>query len=299
VETEETVQSLSKNRPKFNSGKIKSLSNSVLRTAGMVASVDLFMSRLLGLKFTFNKFIYSSLTCLNSMQILYRAKNGDCGRSKSLHGAAGESLEILVPIGTNIRQIVVPSSGVSEESKAKIESSSAESRFERNRAQVERYFKFRSKYAPMDDRIDFLRKRIPIKFPDPDPVHLDLTEEGERHLLLKGGRAGKGNPHFTSHDIRGPPFALRGEEGHEILLEFELKSLADAGLLPSLLQVGLVGLPNAGKSSFLSAVSQAHPKIAPYPFTTLNPYVATIDYPDYYSFTLADIPGIIPGFDYD
>jgi GTP-binding protein len=54
-------------------------------------------------------------------------------------------------------------------------------------------------------------------------------------------------------------------------------------------------LPNAGKSSFLAAVSQAHPKIAPYPFTTLNPYVATIDYPDYYSFTLADIPGIIPG----
>jgi GTPase involved in cell partitioning and DNA repair len=165
------------------------------------------------------------------MKILYRAKNGDVGRSRSLHGAAGESLEIIVPIGTNIRQITIPSvtTDAVKEDSSKSEPMSAESRFEKYRAQVERHFKFRSKYAPQDDRIHFLRKRIPMKFPDPDPVYLDLTEEGERHLILKGGRAGKGNPHFTSTDIRGPPFALRGESGNEILLEFELKSLADAG----------------------------------------------------------------------
>ncbi|KAL3893765.1 MAG: hypothetical protein SGCHY_005644 [Lobulomycetales sp.] len=94
---------------------------------------------------------------------------------------------------------------------------------------MERFFKFRSQYSPQDDRIDFLKRRIPLKLPEPEPVSLDLTQDGERHLVLAGCRSGKGNPHFVSQEIRGPPFALRGEPGREITLEFELKSLADAG----------------------------------------------------------------------
>jgi len=84
----------------------------------------------------------------------------------------------------------------------------------------------------------------------------------------------------------GPAFASKGNVGQEIWLELELKTIADAGL---------VGFPNAGKSTFLAAISNAHPKIAPYPFTTLNPYIGTIDYPDLVSIRVADIPGIIQG----
>lgn len=84
----------------------------------------------------------------------------------------------------------------------------------------------------------------------------------------------------------GPGIAGRGERIGPMELEFELKTLADAGL---------VGLPNAGKSTLLKAVSNAHPQIAPYPFTTLNPYVGTIDFPDYWTMTIADMPGILPG----
>ena len=86
--------------------------------------------------------------------------------------------------------------------------------------------------------------------------------------------------------MSGPGIAGRGERVAPLYLEFELKTLADAGL---------VGLPNAGKSTLLKAVSNAHPRIAPYPFTTLNPYVGTIDFSDFYSMTISDMPGIIPG----
>ncbi|KAI8815753.1 P-loop containing nucleoside triphosphate hydrolase protein [Fimicolochytrium jonesii] len=122
------------------------------------------------------------------------------------------------------------------------------------------------------------------------PDHLfdsfNLTTHGDRHLVARGGRGGHGNPHFVSSDIRGPAIAGRGQPGTTVYLQLELKTIADAGL---------VGLPNAGKSTFLAAVSNAHPRIAPYPFTTLNPYVGTIDFPDFYTMTVADIPGLIEG----
>ena len=84
----------------------------------------------------------------------------------------------------------------------------------------------------------------------------------------------------------GPGIAGKGDQGETMLVEFELKSIADAGL---------VGLPNAGKSTLLKAVTNAHPRIAPYPFTTLNPYIGTIDFPDFWTMTLSDMPGIIKG----
>jgi GTP-binding protein len=105
-------------------------------------------------------------------------------------------------------------------------------------------------------------------------------------LYSRGGKGGFGNPHFRSSLMPGPGIAGRGMKLGPIELEFELKTLADAGL---------VGLPNAGKSTLLKAVSNAHPQIAPYPFTTLNPYVGTIDFPDYWTMTIADMPGILPG----
>ncbi|KAI9482058.1 P-loop containing nucleoside triphosphate hydrolase protein [Coemansia mojavensis] len=117
-------------------------------------------------------------------------------------------------------------------------------------------------------------------------LHIDLTEHGQRALVARGGLGGLGNPHFISPTERQPHYALRGLPGQRRIIELELKTIAD---------VGLVGMPNAGKSTFLSAVSNAHPKIAPYPFTTLNPYIGTVDFRDTFQLTIADIPGLVPG----
>ncbi|KAI9333864.1 P-loop containing nucleoside triphosphate hydrolase protein [Obelidium mucronatum] len=151
---------------------------------------------------------------------------------------------------------------------------------------IRKYFIFRKDYIPHPDRIKLLRSRIPPRIPPQPPICLDLSTHGERHLLVRGGRGGFGNPHFTSNEIKGPGIASRGETGGNIWLEMELKTIAD---------VGLVGLPNAGKSTLLKRITNAHPKIASYPFTTLNPYVGTIEYPDSHTITVADIPGLVAG----
>ncbi len=117
-------------------------------------------------------------------------------------------------------------------------------------------------------------------------VIVDLSKDGQKELVLKGGRGGKGNVHFATSTRQVPDFAIDGEKGKEIEVVLELKSIAD---------VGLVGFPNAGKSTILSRVTAATPKIADYPFTTLNPNLGVVktSYGD--SFVLADIPGIIEG----
>ena len=114
----------------------------------------------------------------------------------------------------------------------------------------------------------------------------EITEDGETQVLLKGGRGGQGNDHFKSATRQTPRFAQPGEDGKEEWMILELKVLAD---------VGLVGFPNAGKSTLLSVVSAAKPEIANYPFTTLVPNLGMVSYRDYRSFVMADIPGIIEG----
>jgi GTP-binding protein len=117
-------------------------------------------------------------------------------------------------------------------------------------------------------------------------VLFEITEEGEQKILVKGGRGGQGNVHFKSSTFQTPRYAQPGEDPVEGWFILELKVLAD---------VGLVGFPNAGKSTLLSVVSAAKPEIANYPFTTLVPNLGMVNYRDYRSFVMADIPGIIEG----
>lgn len=125
-----------------------------------------------------------------------------------------------------------------------------------------------------------------VRDSDTGEVLMEITEDGQEAILTKGGRGGRGNTHFKSSTNQTPRTAQPGEDGREEWKTLELKVLAD---------VGLVGFPNAGKSTLLSVVSAAKPEIADYPFTTLVPNLGIVAYRNHKSFVMADIPGIIEG----
>lgn len=201
-------------------------------------------------------------TTKNSLQHVpkvLRAGNGQAGGKGNMVGSKGEDLFLDLPPGTSVKEI--------------LQDDDQASRFNsRLNARI-------TKVDPIDGpkATDYLKNQIlQTKF------DLDYPHEPPR-TVCAGGRGGKGNISMGKNNGE----CESGGTGEERIFELDLKTMAD---------IGLVGLPNAGKSSFLAAVSNAHPKIAPYPFTTLNPYVGTILYPtDYSSITLADIPGLIEG----
>ena len=135
-----------------------------------------------------------------------------------------------------------------------------------------------------------LRIKVPpgtlVRDKETNDIICDLEKEGEEYVVCKGGIGGRGNNHFKSATNQTPRRADAGRAGDERFLILELKLVAD---------VGLVGYPNAGKSTFLAAVSDAKPKIASYPFTTLTPNLGVVRRKDFQTFTVADIPGIIEG----
>lgn len=137
-----------------------------------------------------------------------------------------------------------------------------------------------------EDRILKVPAGTVIKEAESGKVILDMSNKTEPVVLLKGGRGGKGNQHYATATMQAPKYAQPGQDAKELWVDLELKVIAD---------VGLVGFPNVGKSTFLSRVTNAKPKIANYHFTTLNPNLGVVDLVDGNGFVIADIPGIIEG----
>ncbi len=220
------------------------------------------------------------------------AENGQGGMGKGMDGKAGKDLIIKVPCGTIVwrvnREPELPE-GVTE-SEAEDESEESPSipvagtdrPVIRHSGGVQAMELDLSAEDDADTRSGSERREA-LK----GERVCDLTEHGQRFVLCKGGRGGLGNRNFATAARQTPRFAQPGEAGDEGEFLFELRMIAE---------VGLVGYPNAGKSTLLTAISKARPKIAAYPFTTLTPQVGIVEYPeDYHRLTVCDVPGLIAG----
>jgi GTP-binding protein len=194
---------------------------------------------------------------------IIRAKSGGHGQGKKMYGRSAAAKVVKVPVGT----IVYPFREDDESRK-------------RPTPNVQRPT---SNAEVVDSSTD---PSIISHQPATSSPFVDLTIDGQEFVLCRGGAGGKGNVHFKSSRNRAPRQYTEGGEGEQGHFLLELRTIADAGL---------VGYPNAGKSTLLRKISAARPKVAPYPFTTLHPIVGVVDFPGYRRATIADIPGLIEG----
>jgi len=220
------------------------------------------------------------------------AENGEFGMGKGMDGHAGKDLIIKVPCGTLVWLVkrIDPVKEVENEDESEEED-------EREEAGSKPSLSASSANRPLF-RSAAAGRAVEYNLADepPDPkdqgerpkgeLIADLTEHGQRFILCKGGRGGLGNRNFATSVRQTPRFAQPGESGEEGEFLLELRILAE---------VGLVGYPNAGKSTLLTAISHARPKVAPYPFTTLHPQIGILEYPDFFRLTVCDVPGLIEG----
>jgi GTP-binding protein len=211
------------------------------------------------------------------------AEVGEPGLGKGMDGHAGKDLVIKVPCGTLVWQIAgggrpVEKENIEDENEKPMFATSASKRP-----------LFRRAGSELAQEVDLSKEGAGEASAGSSPkgeLVADLTENGQQFVLCKGGRGGLGNRNFATAARQTPRFAQPGEPGEEGDYLFELRIMAE---------VGLVGYPNAGKSTLLTAISKARPKVAAYPFTTLHPQIGIVEYADWHRLTVCDVPGLIEG----
>ena len=209
------------------------------------------------------------------------APDGEAGLGKGMDGHAGKDLIIKVPCGTLVWLV---SGGGRPVEKAEDEDEDEDEKPLIATSTGKRPL-FRRAGGDFAEEVDLSQEGGKKGSADPAPkgeLVADLTENGQQFVLCKAGRGGLGNRNFATAARQTPRFAQPGESGEEGEYLFELRIIAE---------VGLVGYPNAGKSTLLTAISKARPKVAPYPFTTLHPQIGIVEYGDFYRLTVCDVPG--------
>ena len=209
------------------------------------------------------------------------AESGQAGMGKGMDGHAGSDLVIKVPCGTLVWRRPSPMSGnTSNEDSEEILDPEIPA------ALTGRPVIRASGAKALEINLSEDPPEAPPPIVERGELVCDLTLHGQRFTLCHGGRGGLGNRNFATSVRQAPRFAQPGEAGTEGEFLFELRMVAD---------VGIIGYPNAGKSTLLTAISRARPKIAPYPFTTLTPQVGIVEFPDFHRITMCDVPGLIAG----
>lgn len=212
------------------------------------------------------------------------AKDGEAGMGKGMDGKAGKDLIIKVPCGTLVWKLPAPPAAENEgETESEEPTSSGFKVSNSNRPIIRTSGAGRAMEVDLSADDDSGGSTLTGE----RELVCDLTQHGQRFTICKGGRGGLGNRNFATARRQTPRFAQPGEEGTnegEYLLELRIVA-----------EVGLVGYPNAGKSTLLTAISKARPKVAPYPFTTLTPQIGIVEYADWKRLTVCDVPGLIAG----
>ena len=211
------------------------------------------------------------------------ADDGEGGGGKGMDGLAGKDLIVKVPCGTLVWKLPsAPPAPEKSEDDEEEEPPTMLMASSNKRSIIRRSGSELAVELNLED--DGSEKAEPISG-DAELV-ADLTHDGQQFILCKAGRGGLGNRNFATSVRQTPRFAQPGEPGEEGEYRLELRTVAE---------VGIVGYPNAGKSTLLTAISKARPKVAAYPFTTLHPQIGIVEYPDFHRLTVCDVPGLIEG----
>ena len=219
------------------------------------------------------------------------AHNGEHGLGKGMDGKAGKDLIVKVPCGTLVWRLptpVEPLPDVLAEQDPEGDESPAPPAPLMLSTSERPTLRYAGSARAIEINLEVEEEKTSPTAQRPPPGELvaDLTEHGQQFVLCQGGRGGLGNRNFATAARQTPRFAQPGEPGTEGQFLLELRIMAE---------IGLVGYPNAGKSTLLTAISKARPKVAPYPFTTLHPQIGIVEYEDWRRLTVCDVPGLIAG----
>lgn len=215
------------------------------------------------------------------------AETGEAGMGKGMDGHAGKDLIVKVPCGTMIWRLPEDQQPQKEVEEDQDEEGTDKPILATQKRPVIRHSGAeRALEINLEEEGEEDNKTGTAPTHEGEELVADLTQDGQQFVLCKGGRGGLGNRNFATARHQTPRFAQPGEPGDEANYRLELRFIAE---------VGLVGYPNAGKSTLLTAISKARPKIAPYPFTTLHPQIGILEYPDWHRLTVCDVPGLIEG----